>query len=198
MAKLITDILDKDQNPVENHLLVSNVRLDGTAFERSVIYMCDYDEDGAMGFMINKVFGEIEFKKILLQMGLLEKQMKNVQNIPVYYGGPVEIGKGYVLHSDDFADESTKQYANGLSITANTYILEEIALGRGPKKSIFVLGHSSWAPGQLEREIQHNSWFLVPSTQPLILGADCDKKWDAALGAGGIKRRRLSDAQGHA
>jgi len=196
--KLITDIFDKNKNPIEGNFLVSNLRLDGTLFERTVIYMCQYDETGAMGFVINKSFGEIEFKKILTQMGVLEKQIDQVENIPVYYGGPVDIAKGYVLHSSDFKDKTTEVYKNGIHMTANTHILEELALGKGPKKSIFILGHSSWEPGQLEREIEHNSWFLVPSKKNLILDHECDKKWDQALSDFGIKKRRLSRFQGHA
>ncbi len=198
MGKLIKNILDSEENPIEGHFLVSNLRLDGTSFERSVIYMCQYDETGAMGFVVNKPFGEIEFKQMLAQMGVLEKHADHVNNIPVYYGGPVDVSKGFVLHSSEFQDKTTKNYRNGVCMTANAHILEQLAVGKRPEEFIFILGYSSWGPGQLEKEIEYNSWFLVPSMKNLILDNKCDNKWTNALDNFGIKKRRLSRQQGHA
>ena len=116
----------------------------------------------------------------------------------VHFGGPVETGRGFVLHSTDFIREDTVRITDTLCITGTVDILQAIAEGRGPTRSIFALGYAGWSAGQLESEIQSNSWLTIPADDDLIFGTPLDDKWGKALSRMGINAHALSATAGHA
>jgi putative transcriptional regulator len=116
----------------------------------------------------------------------------------VHFGGPVEAGRGFVLHSADYLQEGTLQVSEGVSLTATLDILKAIAAGDGPRRHLLALGYAGWGPGQLDQEIRANGWLTVDADEDLLFGAALERKWDQAMAKVGIDPRMLSDAAGHA
>jgi putative transcriptional regulator len=184
-----------DDSPFRNQLLVAMPGLQADAFFRSVIYVCAHSPAGAMGIVINQRLPEVKFKDLLEQLHLPHSE---VQADPiVHFGGPVETGRGFVLHSTDFMREDTVQIDRNICITGTVEILRAIAEGTGPHKSIFVLGYAGWGPGQLDAEMQANSWLTVPADEELIFGTDLSGKWEKAMLKIGINPFALSSEPGH-
>ena len=173
-------------------------------FARSVVYLCAHREDGAMGIIVNQRAQEIEFPKLLVQLEIVQESEtirlpRSVDKVRVLRGGPVDTGRGFVLHSSDYAaGDSTVSIADGVSLTATLDVLRAIATGEGPRKAVLALGCAGWASGQLESEILANSW-LVSSVDPgLIFDPDFAGKYDRALASIGISAAMLSSEAGHA
>ena len=178
-------------------LLVAMPQMGDPRFARSVIYMCAHSGDaGAMGLVISKVIGSLTmaelFAKLEIEPGSLTERR------PVYYGGPVEPGRGFVLHTDDYREEATLPVADNISMTATLEILRAIGKGRGPRLSLFALGHAGWAPGQLDAEIQANGWLSVAADQAIVFDPEHDGKWHRALAKLGVDLSTLSSDAGHA
>ncbi len=166
-------------------------------FEHSVVFMCAHSEDGAMGLIVNKpVGGEASLAQLLTDLDLPSPPARD---LPLYFGGPVDPGRGFVLHSSDFAsDEGTQEVSDDVSMTATVDILEEIARGEGPDRAILALGYAGWGPGQIESEIVSNGWLTgIVSTQ-LLFECHDDDKWRAAMADLGIDPLTLSMASGRA
>ncbi len=178
------------------HMLVAMPGIGDSRFERSVIYLCGHSEDGAMGLIVNKPVENVSFPELLEQLGIeteLEKQIR------VLFGGPVETGRGFVLHSADYhATGSTLQVTQDIGLTATLEILEEIAIGEGPAQSLLALGYAGWAPGQLEEEILANGWLHCKPSPDLLFGPSNDTKWERALAELGIDPAQLSGDAGTA
>ena len=131
------------------------------------------------------------------QLGI--KPSSSTESIHVHFGGPVESGRGFVLHSDDYIQDTTLQIKKGIALTATTTLLRAIALGDGPKRSLFALGYAGWEAGQLDAEIQTNSWLNVSADDDLVFRTPHEKKWECAMEKRGIKHLvNLSDVAGHA
>jgi putative transcriptional regulator len=177
-------------------LLVSMPFLSDPRFLHTVIYVCGHDAQGAMGLIINKEIPAVTFEELLAQMEV-DISMIAVK-IPVHYGGPVEIGRGFVLHSGDYKSESTVMIDNGFAMTATLDILQAIATNEGPHDTLLALGYVGWSAGQLEQEIQENSWLVIDADPSLIFGSDLDNKWRQALATLGIDPAGLSFEIGHA
>lgn len=175
-----------------------------TRFERSVIYICAHSADGAMGIIVNKVASDLNMRELLVQLEIVpgsnDAQMpRSVDEIRVHRGGPVETGRGFVLHSCDFfIENATLPIAEGICLTATLDILRAIADGRGPDKALFALGYAGWAPGQLEMEIQSNGWLHGPADGGILFDAEDDDKYDRALSRIGVAPGMLSGQAGHA
>ena len=157
-----------------------------------------------MGIVVNRIAEMIDFPGLLEQLSLTPEENR-IQAVPtdlppqVLRGGPVEPGRGFVLHSSDyFKADSTLPIAENICLTATLDILKAIAKGRGPSSSLLALGYSGWAPGQLEEEIQGNGWLNCPADAELIFGRDLDSKYDRALAKMGIDQSQLSSQAGHA
>src|SRR5690606_27549961 len=120
------------------------------------------------------------------------------EEIRVHFGGPVESGRGFVLHSSDYVHSGTMLVDDDVGLTASIDILKDIADGQGPRRSLLALGYAGWGPGQLDAEIQANGWLSVPSDEQLIFGDDLDSKWERAIGKIGIDLNQLSGEAGHA
>lgn len=177
-------------------LLVAMPFMVDPRFKHSVIFVCGNDDKGAMGIVLNKILSTITFTELLEQVDL--KVPSGILSLPVHYGGPVEMGRGFVLHTPDYLHEATVLIPGGFSITAALDILAAIAIGKGPSKAILALGYAGWSVGQLEYEIQNNSWLTLDPTYDLVFENDLDKKWTQAYTTLGIHPSTLSYEFGHA
>lgn len=178
-------------------LLVAMPQMSDQRFARSVIYLCAHsDEAGAMGLVINKLLGSLTMGELFAQLDISPNPAVNSR--PVHFGGPVEAGRGFVLHTADYSEEATLIVGGNIAMTATIEVLRAIARGRGPRHSLFALGYTGWAPGQLDAEIQANGWLSVAADNDIIFGDDHDSKWRRALGKLGIDLSMLSSAAGHA
>jgi putative transcriptional regulator len=158
--------------------------------------VCGHDEQGAMGLIVNKVLPTVTFQELLEQM---EIEISTLEaKIPIHYGGPVDVGRGFVLHSSDYTSESTVLIDNSFSMTATLDILRAIALKQGPREILLALGYVGWGSGQLEHEIQENGWLTIDASPEIIFGSDLDNKWRQALATLGIDPAGLSLEIGHA
>ena len=149
-----------------------------------------------MGIVINQKLPDVQFADLLSQLKLPKPAM--MREPIVHFGGPVETGRGFVLHSTDFMREDTVRINDHMCMTGTIDILSAIAEGKGPVRSIFALGYSGWGPGQLESEIQTNSWLTVPADDDLIFNTDINKKWERSLQRIGIDPIMLSLETGRA
>ena len=167
-------------------------------FEKSVVFICAHSEEGAMGLIVNKPLEELSFSGLLEHLNIPLGPAG--RDIRVHFGGPVERGRGFVLHSPDWErdDEGTMQVPGGLEMTATINVLEALAVGEGPGKALLALGYSGWGPGQLEAEIGRNDWLTSTAPEGLVFGADDAAKWSAALRGMGIDPLTLSAAAGRA
>lgn len=166
-------------------------------FDHSVILVCAHSPDGAMGLILNKPLDELSFSGLLEQLGI--PRAPHGRDIRVQFGGPVERGRGFVLHSSDWqAEGSTLEVPGGLGMTATLDILQALAQGGGPGEAMLALGYSGWGPGQLEAEIGRNDWLTSTAPEGLVFGADDAAKWSAALRGMGIDPLTLSAAAGRA
>jgi putative transcriptional regulator len=177
-------------------LLVAMPQMRDPRFARSVIYMCAHSADGAMGLVVNRRVGSITFDDLLQQLNIGPN--KRSDEIRIHFGGPVEQGRGFVLHSSDYLQSGSLQVDDQVALTATLDILKEMASGGGPRKSLLALGYAGWGPGQLDAEIQANGWLSVSSDEALVFDADLDHKWERAIGKIGIDFSQLSGEAGHA
>ena len=189
-------MVDKLPSFYTGHLLVAMPQMEDTRFERTVIYMCAHNADGAMGLVVNKLFDAITFPDLLEQLNI--ETGPKTEQIRVHFGGPVESGRGFVLHTDDYVRDGTLKVRQGFALTATVDILKAIAQGEGPNHSLLALGYSGWGPGQLESEIAANGWLIVPASSDLVFASELDDKWERALGAVGVTLASLSGAVGRA
>jgi putative transcriptional regulator len=169
-------------------------------FDRSVILVCAHSDDGSMGLIINKPVEDLTFSGLLEHLKI--PRAPEGRDIRVHLGGPVERGRGFVLHSPDWQpgrrDKATLAVPGGFGMTATTDILEALAKGGGPAKALLALGYSGWGPGQLEAEIARNDWLTSDPAEELVFGPDDRVKWSAALRGMGIDPLTLSAAAGRA
>ena len=170
---------------LDGQLLIAMPVMGDPRFERSVIYMCAHSSEGAMGIIVNRPAGSIDFPGLLVQLDIIKtadqiKLPENAETMKVLKGGPVDTGRGFVLHSSDFfIKDATLNIDDGICLTATVDILKAIAKGAGPKHAILALGYAGWAPGQLENEIQHNGWLHCDADPDLIFGGDVEEKYRA-------------------
>ena len=177
-------------------ILIAMPFLPDPRFAHAVIYICGHDPQGAMGLMLNKVMPGVSFSELLEQVE--GDPLHPAGNIPIHYGGPVDVGRGFVLHSRDYVSDSTVLIENGCAMTATLDILRAIALNEGPKEALLALGYVSWGPGQLENEIQENGWLVIEGDPEIIFGTDLDNKWRCAFATLGIDPAGISNEVGHA
>ncbi len=188
---------------LEGQFLIAMPSLREGPFARSVVYMCAHREDGAMGLIINQRADEIDFAQLLAQLGIVPEPAIRLplqaRAVRVVQGGPVETGRGFVLHSADYgATDSTVKIADDVCLTATIDILRAIAKGTGPAHAVLALGYAGWSSGQLESEILANGWLTCRADPELIFGADDGSKYDRALATLGVHPGMLSSDAGHA
>lgn len=189
---------------LDGQLLIAMPVMEDERFARSVIYVCAHSSEGAMGIIVNRPAGSIDFPELLVQLDIIDKDdqialSENAETMKVMKGGPVETGRGFVLHSSDFfIEDATLPIDDGICLTATVDILKAIAKGNGPKHAILALGYAGWKPGQLEDEIQGNGWLHCGADADLIFGRDIEEKYLRALRKIGIDPGMLSAEAGHA
>lgn len=177
-------------------LLVAMPQMQDQRFARSVIFLCYHNEEGAMGLVVNKFVNQITLPKLLLQLDIAAEGVKGEPR--VHFGGPVEEGRGFVLHSADYVEDGTMIIAESLALTATLDILRAIGRGAGPRRSLLALGYAGWGPQQLDAEIQANGWLNVAADEEIVFDADPGDKWQRALGKLGVDPLSLSGDAGHA
>ena len=196
-----------DSAPINltNHFLIAMPGLDDASFARSVVYVCEHSERGALGLVINKP-SDINLKglfdKVQLPLG-----RDDLQQLPVFQGGPVQTDRGFVLHEAFFAEvdkpdepvyASTMSIPGGLEMTTSKDVLEALSTGNGPRRVLVSLGYSAWGEGQLESELGDNSWLTVDADLSVIFDTPVDQRYDKALELLGLRVWMLSPQAGHA
>jgi len=176
-------------------LLLAMPGMQDPRFERTVIYICAHSEEGAMGLVINRPCTSINFPDLLEQLDI---EVDNAPNLALNSGGPVETGRGFVLHTSDYMQDSTLAVSDQIALTATVDILTAIAQNRGPRSSLVALGYAGWGPDQLEGEIQSNGWLTADTTEDLLFRGDLKTKWPRAMASLGIDISMLSSEAGHA
>ena len=189
-------ITSNDDGYLAGNFLVAMPQMADSRFTRTVIYVCAHTADGAMGLVINREIDSITFPGLLKQLEIDAPGADD--QIRVMFGGPVEMGRGFVLHSPEYVKESTLLIGDNMGLTATMEILRDMARGAGPRRSLLALGYAGWARGQLDDEIQANGWLHVPADPNLIFAEDIGSKWDDALALLGINSVLLSGDAGHA
>jgi putative transcriptional regulator len=170
---------------VAGRLLVATPELEDPNFRHTVVYMVQHDNSGAMGLVLNRVLGKGPVAELLHGLGI-DSEADPSREIEVHYGGPVEAGRGFVLHSPDYSGEDTVVLSDLAALTSSLDVLSAIAAGKGPKRSLFVLGYAGWAPGQLEAEIAAGAWEIVDADEGLLFDDRVDSKWQRALDRRGV------------
>ncbi len=163
-------------------------------FERTVIYMCAHSDEGAMGLVINKSLESLSFTDLLEQLGVEDSEA----DMPILSGGPVETGRGFVLHTADYDREGSLTVSEDIRLTATIDVLKAIAVGDGPRKRLLALGYAGWAPGQIEDEIQDNGWLTAPADDAILFDDALDSKWSRAIAKLGVDASMLSSFAGRA
>ncbi len=187
----------EDVTDLGGKLLVAMPGMQDPRFDHSVILICAHSSDGAMGIMVNKPSDDLTFPGLLDHLNI--PPAPRGRDIRVHLGGPVERGRGFVLHSQDYPDgPATMKVPGGYRMTATLDILEALARGEGPTSALLALGYSGWGPGQLEHEILRNDWLICNAAQTLIFAANDPQKWTGALKSMGIEPLALSAKSGRA
>ncbi len=177
-------------------ILIAMPGLADPRFDHSVILVCAHSPDGSMGLIVNKPLEDLKFSGLLKQLKIPHDPRGRA--IRVHFGGPVERGRGFVLHSAGWEAGGSMAVPGGYQMTATLDILEALALGGGPDQALLALGYSGWGPGQLEAEIARNDWLTCDAPEGLVFGGDDRVKWSAALRGMGVDPLSLSAAAGRA
>lgn len=188
---------------LRGQVLIAMPNVGDPRFEKSLIYICAHSDDGAMGFMVNRTLEKPSLPDFLGQLGIITEREKGVLPVSVghdtlFSGGPVEPGRGFVLHSPDYHSESTLKVDSEISLTATLEVLRAIATGQGPRRAMIALGYSGWAGGQLEEEIVANGWLTAQCGSELIFDEEHDLKYERAMRVLGVDPTLLSSQAGHA
>ena len=189
---------------LEGHMLIAMPTMGDQRFARSLVYLCAHSADGAMGIIVNKRSRSLKFAELLVQLEVIGEAdairlPSRVGAVQVLRGGPVERGRGFVLHSPDYhASSATLAIDRDVSLTATVDVLRALAQGEGPRRAVLALGYAGWAGGQLEQEIQQNGWLTCPADESLIFDDDHASKYDRALRKLGVDPALLVSDAGHA
>jgi putative transcriptional regulator len=182
-------------------LLVAMPQMQDPRFARSVVYLCAHSgEAGAMGLVINKTIDSLTIDELYTHLKIEPGSQANMANRPqpVHFGGPVDPGRGFVLHSPDYREDATLGVGDAFAMTATLDILRAMGKGEGPRHALLALGYAGWAPGQLDAEIQANGWLSVAADAELVFEEADDSKWARALAKLGVTPEMLSADAGHA
>lgn len=186
-----------DSTNLTGKLLIAMPNMGDPRFDHAVIYLCAHKADGAMGLIVNKPTPDVRFGDLLEQLSIDESDL--AVDVRVHYGGPVETGRGFVLHTSDYkSGAGMMEVSDSIAMTATLDILEDIAMGRGPKRSMLGLGYTGWGPLQLERELANNGWLVCDATEDILFGRAAEHKWTAALKVLSVDPLMLSAVGGSA
>lgn len=185
-----------EPNTLTGHFLIAMPNLIEPPFSRSVALLCQHDEDGAVGLLVNQL-SEYRFGDVLAQMKL-DCSDSDLADAPVLIGGPVQQERGFVLHREAGSWESSYRISPEWSVTTSRDILVAMAAGEGPRQAIMVLGYAGWEAGQLEQELMQNAWLTTEASGRVVFDTPLDERWSAAAGLLGVDPLQLSGYAGHA
>ena len=183
-------------SPLIGKFLVSLPQMRDPRFHNSVIYICGHDSNGAMGIIINRHFDSLSFFELLDQLDI--PYPPSLRDIKLNYGGPVELGRGFILHTSDYMHSSSLMIAEDIILTSNLDVLKQIAQGDGPEKFILALGYTGWGKGQLEEEIKNDGWIQIDADLETLYSQNVERKWHQVLGKIGVDPDMLSLEGGQA
>ena len=183
-------------NSLSNHFLIAMPTLDDPNFHHTTTYICEHNEEGALGVVINRPL-EIQLGEILRHMDITTDD-ETIQNQTIYMGGPVQSDRGFVLHEPIGNWEATLKVTDTIGITSSRDILADIALGKGPDHAIITLGYAGWGAGQLEQELAANTWLSGPASSKIVFDTPSEQRWLAAAALLGIDLNLISSDSGHA
>lgn len=184
-----------DSSNLTNNFLIAMPSLGDPNFFQTVTYLCQHSEEGALGIVVNRPTN-MKLGDIFEQMKINEVQ-PNIANMPIFFGGPVQPERGFVIHGPDSHWESTLKVSDSIALTTSRDILEAVATGDGPSKILVALGYAGWGNGQLEQEIVENAWLNAPAEDTIIFDLPAGQRWKAAAEKMGIDLNLLSSQAGH-
>ena len=192
-----------DFNSLQGQFLIAMPQMEDPRFHQAVMVVLEHDMNGAMGLIVNRPLDDLTFGDLLQQIRTDKKTAEEQADdeavaIPVCFGGPVEIGRGFILHSPDVLLTHTKRLHDTLALTTSLDMIDLIAKSRGPHKALLALGYAGWTAGQLEDELQANAWLTAPFAPRLIFDTAADQVWDQALASVGVSLSNLSMSSGRA
>ncbi|MDC7674952.1 YqgE/AlgH family protein [Asticcacaulis machinosus] len=206
MSNPITPPAPLDPNSLQGQLLIAMPSLDDPNFDHSVIYVCQHDEDSAMGLVLNHPIRGLDFGRMLDELGIEMTDGERATQ-KIFNGGPVQNDRGFVLHSLDYClkditlrltRDGEPAPVSGLGLTATRDILVDLSKGEGPQDAVIALGYAGWTAGQLEEEIRQNVWLIAPADKAIIFTNTPERMWEKALSSLGISQEHLSTQSGTA
>lgn len=188
---------EQDAWRLAGSLLIATPILAAEPFNQSVVLICAHSlTEGTMGLIVNKRLDQPGYEELLVQLGVEPTPPR--RRVELCAGGPMDPSRGFVLHSAEWSGDGSLAVDDTLALTASLDVLKALAEGGGPKQALLALGHASWAPGQLEREMEENAWISAPATDAIVFDGDHETKWRRALGTLRIDPLKLSSVVGHA
>ena len=195
-SKSLTRLNSETPGYLEGQLIVATPQLTNSCFDKAVIYMCVHNVNGAMGVIVNQKVENVEFSDLLEQLKIESPGITT--GLPIHFGGPIDTTRGFILHSDDYLNDEQLVHHNGIALTSSLHMLKDIADGNGPRQGLLTLGYAGWGAGQIEKEIEENSWITMPCRRDVIFASDNEAKWENAGRTLGLDIHRLSPFVGHA
>lgn len=186
-----------EKSPLVGQILLAMPGIQDPRFSRAAVFMCAHDTQGAMGLVLSDLKLGATLSGLMSELGI-QNDGTGAARTPVHLGGPVETGRGFVLHTPDFQQKDTIVLNDEYSVTATVDVLRAIAEGKGPEKFLFFLGYAGWQAGQLEKELQDNAWLVAPAQAEIVFDMLPGEKWDAGMAAIGIKPGQLTGFTGRA
>jgi putative transcriptional regulator len=198
IIRFMTDDADTPAEDLTGKLLIAMPDMGDPRFHGSVVYLCAHSADGAMGLIVNKPMPDVSFGEMLDQLEI--DRGPDTPDIAICYGGPVEMRRGFVLHSAEYRGNQQEgvRVDDRFAMTATLDVLEDLARGIGPAEALLTLGYAGWGPGQLEDEIQQNGWLTTDAAPALVFAQRMEGKWEAALATLGVSPLTLSSEAGRA
>ena len=184
------------ESSLQHHFLIAMPSLVDTFFYHSVVYICEHNDKGAMGLIINRPT-QVMLVDLLSHLDI-KNPSERLTNTPVLFGGPVEKGQGMVIHDSHAGWKTSVELSEDIFLTTSTDILEAIGTDNGPPHSLVTLGYAGWGEGQLEKELAENSWLTVPANDDILFHTPPDKRWKAAANLLGVDINLISNSSGHA
>ena len=188
---------DQGDGFLKGKLLVATPLIQDSCFAKSVVLICDHSATGGMGLIINKHLRNIDQKDLLTKLNL-EKPADSGVELEVYFGGPVDTNRGFVIHSDDYETKNTIKISEGVAVTSEHQVLRDYLNNKGPKNLALIMGYAGWVGGQLENEVEQNSWLAFPADKELVFSTHDDSKWQKAGARYGINVNDINPISGTA
>ncbi len=197
-ARIRTMPKSNDRINLTNQFLIAMPNMADPTFSGTVVYLCDHSDRGALGLVINRPT-DIDLESLFSRIDL-KLEIEPLLHVPVYFGGPVQTERGFVLHEpvEGSAYTSSMSVTGGLEMTTSKDVLEAVASGKGPQRFLLTLGHAGWGAGQLEEEISKNGWLTVEADPRIVFEVPAEERFEAALALLGISASMLSGDAGHA